>query len=908
MDHFCGRLKRKYLERRITHERQWPPCYSDKLIRLELLEREKEVGYFARASGDRQDTIKRTPIAYADLFEVDHGSKRPVKRVLVEGVAGVGKTTLCIAVSEGWAEGSLLQQFELVLLLPLHMRAVAAAVSLQSLLTVLHSSSSVCDAVAQFIEGRDGEGVLIIADGWDELTESKRNESFFYNLLFQRYSSLSVVVTSRPSASAKFHSLQHIDRFVEVCGFSKDLIIEYVHADFAYDQSSALSVVEQLESNPLIESVCNIPLNCVIVCYLWRTLQGALPKTMTELYTKIILNVVLRNIWKFNTYSSVLSLANFDALPIELQQPWWCLCQFAYQALARDQLVFSTEELLSTGLSTDQVLCFGLLESAESLSIHGSEVSFHFLHLTFQEYLAALHLSRQPSHMHHEICQLYTRKSHLRMVCRMFFGFIFHVFERYSSWDAKQIVECIADEGMFSDPLPLCLCAFEAQNDQVDREVSQFLVNYQTPLGMIKLGNPKNPYDCHAVLYVLSNIHVHGSSGIVIDFSNCGLKQYQLKTLVDVLMSKRMLQVVKLDLRGNRLTVPALISLENAVDVELLTELTLLNLSGSLFDDANANAELLRRLIKALSSHCPKLEEVDFSCNNLGVPGAQVYGTIVSHCGSPPKFFSNILLNAVNLGDEGVKEFVACLKEIHILKKLSLANNNIHSSGVSYLADAICVEKLFMKGCCLNLSDNPLGCEGVDSIGRILCNSSNCIESVNLSCCELTTPLDDTDFLSLSARHLSQLPQSSSIKFLYLYGNVLTGQGIHILFGFMHLCPHLILLDTGNCCITSNDLTWLLDRLAQLGPSGSALESWALNDNAIDDVGVSALMDHLPTLFPNFILYALHVGNNLVTKEMLRRVNEEGWRRREVIERSKDQTYHQDRYYITLHRIAVYYA
>ena len=48
--------------------------------------------------------------------------KKPVRKVLVEGDAGIGKTTLCTSVSEDWANGKLFQQFELLLLLPLRQK------------------------------------------------------------------------------------------------------------------------------------------------------------------------------------------------------------------------------------------------------------------------------------------------------------------------------------------------------------------------------------------------------------------------------------------------------------------------------------------------------------------------------------------------------------------------------------------------------------------------------------------------------------------------------------------------------------------------------------------------------------------------------------------------------------------
>ena len=144
---FGTSVKKKYQERRINFEKQWPHCTSDKLARLEIVKREKVGGYSAKTWRGRDcDGVKRTPIAYGDLFKEESG-KRPVRKVLVEGDAGIGKTTLCIAVSEDWANGKLFQQFELVLLLPLRTRVVASAGSLAELLKVLHSSPRFCDSV-----------------------------------------------------------------------------------------------------------------------------------------------------------------------------------------------------------------------------------------------------------------------------------------------------------------------------------------------------------------------------------------------------------------------------------------------------------------------------------------------------------------------------------------------------------------------------------------------------------------------------------------------------------------------------------------------------------------------------------------------------------------------------------------
>ena len=74
------------------------------------------------------------------------------------------------------------------------------------------------------------------------------------------------------------------------------------------------------------------------------------------------------------------------------------ICKFAFEAIAKDQIVFSEEELADIfpdGLGN--VLCFGLLQTASTILETGYGMSFHFLHLTFQEYLAALYIVKQIS-------------------------------------------------------------------------------------------------------------------------------------------------------------------------------------------------------------------------------------------------------------------------------------------------------------------------------------------------------------------------------------------------------------------------------------------------------------------------------------------------------------------------------
>ena len=974
MDKFPLSMKRKYKGRLINRENQWLTLHSNKLVRLQLVQKKKGEGCSAQR-GREDKTDKRTPLAYGDLFKGEGGKER-VRKVLVEGDAGIGKTTLTISLSEDWAREELFQEFELVLLLSLRQKEMASAGSLRELLKLFHSSPSVCESVASYLEEEEAENVLVIADGWDELGESERREgSFLYQLLFKMFPFMSVVVTSRPSASAPLHNLPCIDRFVEVSGFSKDDIKEYIQSEFSGDQEKARRLLEQIEHNPLIESTCSVPLNCATVCHLWHTLEEALPSTMTQLYTKLILYVVCRNLRKLEAYGPTFGMSSFDELPGGLQQSWWLLCQFACEALDKDDIVFSKKELLEffpRGLAfDDKILCFGLLQSAETVLDVTCVVSFNFVHLTFMEYLAALYLSRQPLDRQLQ----YLQKPRFTMVARFVFGICFSRSSSVTQYlDVKQVIQCVADTGKYDiRKLSLCHCAFEAQNSSINNKVIQVITDKPSYLD-VDFGYPRTAHDCAAVLYVIDNMQE--CSRLNINFSDSGISENQIRTLTDVLASKHgKLQVKQLNLSGNKLTdksvsdlfhrasaafqsladldlsgnsigaeriksittalaksssrgcrlsllslsdiplgVSGLQALESAVLDDQLSQLEYLILNASLTSDADTNATF----IEALSAHCPHLKYLDLSRNNLGVPGATAFARVISRLQhqsqsdvgmihifmTQPSFLPEICLNQTNLGDKGLCAFIENIDGVCHLEELELKDNGIHATGVSCLADAVCSGKIVLDdGSTLDLSDNPLGLEGTVAIGRMLSSNHCQLWRVDLSSCELTTAgggLPNTDSLNLGdnisgkavrdvGQQLCQMPQNNTITMLILNGNSFTGEGIHILAGFLYICPCLKHLYSCNCGITSDDLKQLLDKLSQLKSSSpslcSKLELWYLDNNEIDDSGVSVIMDYLPSLLPRLgcgSLDGIYLSNNPVSSEMEKMLKEELRRRKEV--------------------------
>ena len=225
----------------------------------------------------------------------------------------------------------------------------------------------------------------------------------------------------------------------------------------------------QLENNPLIASVCSVPLNCAIVCNLWHTLKGALPRTLTELYAKITLTIILRN------HKSIsVSLPSFDYILEDLQGLFWLACKFAFECLSRDQIVFLENEIASSFPnvvhSYDKYLCFGLLQCARSLLPVGQSLSFHFVHLTIQEFLAALHLVTNEEKL--KVWETRTDSNRFAVVWRFVFGLGCQKDGNYS-----RNVVCLNDvvvDRIFSRysgkkdlTMILCHCAVESLNDNV---------------------------------------------------------------------------------------------------------------------------------------------------------------------------------------------------------------------------------------------------------------------------------------------------------------------------------------------------------------------------------------------------------------------------------------------------------
>ena len=556
-----------------------------------------------------------------------------MRKLIVEGNAGIGKTTLCTMLTEEWAKGKIFTQFDCVLLLPLRERSVSTATTLPQLFKLFHSSERIRTSVMEELEEREGEGVLIIADGWDELDQENRSDSsFLYTFLFGNILPfLSVLLTSRPFASAALHNLSAVDRLVEVVGFNEENVKQYIESEFEKCPEKASSLIEQLENNPVIQSVCSVPLNCAIICYLWHTFESGLPTTLTELYAHIVLNVILRDLKKTSPFTIPIGLESFDDIPTANQEMFWLTCTFAYNCLSEDQLVFTENNVASTLPqvldSSDKFLCLGLLQCARSLLPIGQGLSFHFVHLTIQEFLAALHLVTLPNEEKLKIFYVHAESDRFAMVWRFIFGLGCEEKESYSRKVVRlsdevvdQFFAIVSKDADYKDiknrkqmnrKLMLCHCSMESSDDSVcSKSANHINGKFEGYFESIA----RNPLDCIAVFHVLRRTLF--CSGVILGLDNCGLNDKLLKNLADILSSAgSKLQVSELSISGNKLTDKGIADLLCRASVSFSS---LKTLSFSFTQCSSGTVDIIPLLS---SFHC--LRYLLVSDGPLGVSGIQ---------------------------------------------------------------------------------------------------------------------------------------------------------------------------------------------------------------------------------------------------------------------------------------------
>ena len=416
VDAFIKFVKQAYSAQEVFKDEKWSLSPTEKFINLACIDRKcvknKDIESVTKAMvmDGNVDVIqeKKGPIEFSEIAKgislpssVETGPRQNGRRlILVEGAPGVGKSTFAWEFCRKWMNGEIVQQYHLVLLLRLRDERIRSAQYLEDLF--FHPSKGMSSAVCQELTTSHTFHALIILEGYDELPDSCRNDpsSVFNELISGKLLPLAtVLVTSRPWATKYLHVKHacHIYQHIEVLGFTKQQIKEYISKNINEEKVRS-GLISYLEKHPQIRSGMYIPLNSAIVVAVYEESiendRQTMPNTITQLYSCCI-EILIRRHLKRNTGLQGGNEINLPAInlhvPSDVHRNFIHMCRLAFNGIVEAtevKLIFSESEL------PEHFDNLGFMDSVTDLYVTGETVSSHnFLHLTFQEFFAAVHIS-----------------------------------------------------------------------------------------------------------------------------------------------------------------------------------------------------------------------------------------------------------------------------------------------------------------------------------------------------------------------------------------------------------------------------------------------------------------------------------------------------------------------------------
>ncbi|XP_033839026.1 NLR family CARD domain-containing protein 3-like [Periophthalmus magnuspinnatus] len=327
-------------------------------------------------------------------------TQRP-RIVLTKGVAGVGKTVLTQKFSLDWAEGRANQ--DLQLLFPFTFRELNVLKDTQfSLVGLLHHFFSPSKGLCSFQQLQ----VLFIFDGLDECrlpldfsrarvvtdpTESTSVHVLLVNLIKgSLLPSARLWITTRPAAANQIPA-ECVSLVTEVRGFTDPQKEEYFRKRLRDEATDVISHIKSIRS---LHIMCHIPVFCWILAIvlqklLEQTEKTELPRTLTQMYIHfLVVQTKIKNI-KYHQGSG----ADLHWTP-ETREMVWSLGKVAFEQLQKGNLIFYECDLSECGLDAAEASVYsGVFTQVfrEEPGLYQDKV-FCFIHLSVQEFLAALHV------------------------------------------------------------------------------------------------------------------------------------------------------------------------------------------------------------------------------------------------------------------------------------------------------------------------------------------------------------------------------------------------------------------------------------------------------------------------------------------------------------------------------------
>ncbi|XP_053193276.1 NLR family CARD domain-containing protein 3-like [Scomber japonicus] len=364
---------------------------------------EHEIRQIETAS--RKPVRPETTIRQEDIFKALPGRDEPIRTVMTKGVAGIGKTVLTQKFTLDWAEDKANQDIHFTFPFTFRELNVLKEKKYSLVELVHHFFTETKEAgICRFEEFQ----VVFIFDGLDEcrlpldfhnteiltdVTESTSVDVLLTNLIRGKLlPSARLWITTRPAAANQIPP-ECVGMVTEVRGFTDPQKEEYFRKRFR-DEEQASTIISHIKTSRSLHIMCHIPVFCWITATVLEDVLksregGELPKSLTEMYIHfLVVQSKLKNI-KYDGGTET--------------DPHWSpesrkmiesLGKLAFEQLQKGNLIFYESDLTECGIDIRAASVYsGVFTQVfkEERGLYQDKV-FCFVHLSVQEFLAALHV------------------------------------------------------------------------------------------------------------------------------------------------------------------------------------------------------------------------------------------------------------------------------------------------------------------------------------------------------------------------------------------------------------------------------------------------------------------------------------------------------------------------------------